>query len=158
MTDTLLLCAILTTVLGVYSLGHYFCAAIFLFGRPRARAFEEGPDDAVAVLIPAKNEGERSLRAITSLLAQDHRGPLEIVLLLKDATDSSIPFLRALHPDARLDVPASSVVELSASGNRRVVVAYTGSDPKSDKINWMTSRVAARFTAILDADHQAEPG
>lgn len=157
MTTTLAVCALLTIALSTYSLGHYLCALVFLLGRAKPRLFPGRPTDSVAVLIPAKNEAERALRAITSLSRQDHAGPLEVYLLIKDQTDSSIPFLRALYPSANFDLPPGGLVELSASADRRVIVAYTGADPKSDKLNWITRRLSTKYLAILDADHQADP-
>jgi len=156
MTTTLAVCALLTTLLSVYSLGHYLCAAVFLLARARKRTFTERPTDAVAVLVPAKNEAERALRAITSILAQDHAGPVEVYLLIKDQSDSSIPFLKSMYPGADFDRAPGATVELSRADGRSVTVAYTGSDPKSDKVNWMTNRLSTKYLAILDADHQAD--
>lgn len=156
MTPTLEFCAVLTTILSVYSLGHYLCALVFLSGRTKPRTFTDPPLDTVAILIPAKNEGERALRAITSLLEQDHAGTIEIYLLLKDPTDTSVAFLRSLSPAADFDVPGQSTVELVRTESRSVVVAFTGADPKSEKVNWMVSRLRTKFVGILDADHQAD--
>ncbi len=152
MTATLAVCAILTALLSAYSLGHYYCAAVFLFGRVKRRTFG-APDDAVAILIPAKNEAERALRAINSLLRQDHRGPIEIYLLVKDRSDTSVPLLRSIYPDADFD---GSMIELEHSERRSVVLAFTGTNAKSDKINWMTRRLTQKYVGILDADHQAD--
>ncbi|HVO29208.1 MAG TPA: family 16 glycosylhydrolase [bacterium] len=154
MTTTLEICAVLTTLLSVYSLGHYLCAGVFLFGRTKRKIFADSPTDAVAILIPAKNEAERALRAITSLVQQDYAGLVEIYLLLKDASDSSIAFLKALYPAANFE---GQTVELLRTDSRRVVVAFTGSDPKSEKVNWMVARLQTKFLGILDADHQADP-
>lgn len=139
MTTLLAVCAVLTAVLSAYSLVHYLCAAIFLVGRQKLRAFAARPTDAVAVLIPAKNEGERALRAITSLLEQDHAGELQIHLLLNDETDTTVPFLKSI------ELPPS------------VIVSFTGADRKSDKINWIVPKIKTPYLAILDADHQADP-
>lgn len=155
MTALLLVCALLTAILSVYGLGHYLAALVF-FGRRRAEAPPPtGPAAEVAVLIPARDEAEGALRAITSLLAQDHPGRIHVYLLLKDRRDSSVPHLARLFPGA--DLERGPEVELRADPERRVVVVFTGHDPKSDKINWITPRLQVPYTAILDADHQADP-
>src|SRR4051812_15586791 len=153
MTTTLQICAVLTTLLSVYSLGHYLCAVVFAFGRTKRKSFAESPGDSVAVLIPAKNEADRALRAITSLLQQDHVGAVEVYLLLKDREDTSVPLLQSLYPRADFE---ASLVELVSTPSRRLVVAFTGSDPKSEKVNWIVPRLGTKFTGILDADHQAD--
>lgn len=168
MTVSLEVCAILTLLLAGYSLGHYFCAGVFLLARrDRGRGREALPEDdstaraePVAILIPARNEGERALRAITSLLQQDHRGELDIQLLLKDPTDTTVPLLKSLYPGAAGALDAAmtpSAVELSRAPGRVVSVVFTGADPKAEKINHVVPRLAAPWVAILDADHQAEP-
>lgn len=155
MNALLLVCALLTALLSAYSLGHYFCAGVFLFGRAKRRVFADHPSGAVAVLVPARNEGERLLRAMTSLQQQDHAGPIEIYLLLSDRTDTSLPFLASVYPAADFD--GGDTVELERSERRTVVVAFTGADSKTHKINWITRRLTTKFVGILDADHQAEP-
>lgn len=155
MSILLFACALLTAVLSAYSLGHYLCAAFFVFAKRKTRTFA-ARSESVAVLIPAKNEAERALRAITSLLEQDHGGPVAIYLLIKDLTDTSVPFLKSLYPDAQFGGGVSSVVELSRTPGRTVFVAFTGADKKSDKINWIVPRLSTPFVGILDADHQAD--
>jgi cellulose synthase/poly-beta-1,6-N-acetylglucosamine synthase-like glycosyltransferase len=155
MTITLLVCALLTALLSAYGLGHYLAAVVFLLGR-RVRPSEPREVSAeVAVLIPARHEAERALRAITSLMAQDHPGRIHIYLLLNDRSDSSVPHLARLYPTS--DLNRGPEVELLSNERHRVVVAFTGHDPKSDKINWITRRLSTPYTAILDADHQADP-
>ena len=157
MTVLITLCAVFTALLSAYSLGHYFCAGVFLLGsRPKSRAFGAGPQEPVAILVPAMNEGERALRAVTSLVQQNHEGPIEIYLLLNDRTDTSLPFLKAVYPAAELGGD-SPMVELEKTARRTVTVAFTGADPKTHKINWIVRRLTAKYTGILDADHQAEP-
>ncbi|MFO0728559.1 MAG: family 16 glycosylhydrolase [Myxococcota bacterium] len=157
MTSLLAVSALLTVLLSAYSLGHYLCAGLFLWRRRPRRSESGGPTDAVAVLIPAKNEAEGALRAVQSLLAQDHAGELEIYLLVKDASDSSVPFLRALYPSSNLDAPSGALVELRSTPGRRLFIAYCGADPKSEKLNWIAQRLRTKYLGILDADHQADP-
>ncbi|MFZ5480325.1 MAG: family 16 glycosylhydrolase [Myxococcota bacterium] len=126
-----------TVALGAWSLAHWLCAAVFLATRPRGRAEPVGAD-SVAVLIPAREEGERAARAARSALAQDHAGPVEVHVLLRDASDSAVPHLAAI-------------------ADPRVVVAFTGVDAKCDKLNWAAARMGTRYVAILDADHVARP-
>src|SRR5688572_27582989 len=109
------ICAALTVALTAYSLGYYLCALVFVLSRRRSREFADHPADSVAVLVPARNEGEAAVRAIRSLLEQDHRGPIEIHLLLKDRSDSSIPFLEAAFPET----------------DRKFFIEFTGDDSKS---------------------------
>lgn len=148
---------ILLVILWLYSLGHYICLLVFLKGTAVARDFAEYPEDSVAVLIPARNEGERSMHAIQSVLAQDHRGPLEIYLLLKDQTDSSVAFLKAAFPEASISGDAPAIIELANDRGRKVAVAFTGDESKSKKLNWMSARLSTAYLAILDSDHQAHP-
>ncbi len=154
MTPLLLVCAALTACLAAYAAGHYFCAGVFLFSVPRPRAFEAHPVDPVAVLVPARNEGERALRVIASLLAQDHAGPIEIILLVKDADDGSMPCLRARYPEADFRGPR---VWLSRDPRRAVSVLFAGIDGKSEKVNAAIREIDTPWVAILDCDHQAHP-
>ena len=146
------LCAVLTVVLGAYSAIHYLGALVFLLRRrsapPTAR-----PSDPVAVLIPARNEGPCAVRAITSVLDQDHEGPVTVQLLLKDRQDTSLPFLVDAFPDADFTGTAE---EVALSG--RVSVLFTGQDPKHAKVNQAVGALQTPYVAILDCDHQAEPG
>jgi len=157
MTALLIASALLISALTLYSLAHYLCAAVFLFSSRKERSFEGEPNDAVSVLVPARNEGESALRAIVSLLEQDHTGSLTVYLLIKDKSDSCIEILARQHPGIRFDVPAPASIELPSEDGRRTIIRYTGMDPKSDKVNWMTAQVETPYLAILDADHQARP-
>jgi len=159
MTTMIWVCAVLTVGLTAYSLGHYLCALVFLPARPRPREFPDHPEDGVAVLVPARNEGEAALRALRSLLDQDHHGRVEITLLLKDREDSCVPFLAQAFPDAELDAGRAAetpaIVELTRSDDRVAAVAFCGEDGKREKVNWMAARLDTPLAAILDSDHQA---
>ncbi|NCN09250.1 MAG: family 16 glycosylhydrolase [Leptospira sp.] len=157
MTILLWVCISLVILLSIYSLGHYLCVIVFLKGRSGFREFNEYPDRSVAVLIPARNEGEGTMRVIRSVLSQDHKGPLEIYLLLKDRSDSSIPLLASAFPDVDLRVNDQDKIELLNGNGKKLVVAFTGYDSKSEKLNWMTSRLTTDYLSILDSDHQANP-
>lgn len=156
MTVLVWLCALLTLALALYATGHLVCVLILASSRRPERVFEGGPSTPTSVLIPARNEGPAAIRVINSLVAQDHNGPVDIVLLLKDRSDTSIPFLAAAYPNIDLGGTAPKV-ELLSGPSRRVSVAFTGADPKSDKINWASPQITTPLVAILDCDHQAHP-
>ncbi len=156
MTVSLWACALLTALLAAYALGHYVGAIVFVFARPRPRVFDARPQDSVSVLVPARNEGQQAIRVLESLLAQDHAGPVHGLLLLKDRADTSLPFLQTRFPDADLR-GSHDLVALVTTDHRSLSVAFTGHDPKHDKVNWMAARVTSDAVAILDCDHQAHP-
>lgn len=148
----LLVGALPALLLCLYALGHYGVLGVFLATRTDRRAFG-APTDAVTVAVPARNEGAGAVRVIESLLAQDHVGPVAIVLLVRDPTDTALPFLEAAFPQLHT---ASASPEFEV-GNRRVSVAWTGVDPKHAKVNWLAERASTPYLAILDADHLAHP-
>ena len=156
MTASLWVCAALIVALAAVALGHVLSALVFVAARPRARTFGARPDEPVTVLVPARNEGQQALRVLESLLDQDHAGPVDAVLLLKDRDDTALPHLRTRYPDADLFGPGD-LVTLHSGPLRRVLVAFTGHDPKHAKVNWMTARTTTPRLAILDCDHQALP-
>ena len=141
MTILLSLCTVFALVLAAYGLAHYFCGLVFLPQRLRARDFNRAEHQAVSVLVPARNEGALAVAALESLVKQEHSGQIDIYLLLKDASDTSLNCLRQLF--ARRDDR-----ELTA-------LALTGVDPKSEKINWLVAQLDTPFVALLDCDHQA---
>lgn len=150
-------CALLTAALAAYGLGYYLCGLLFYATRGRTQVAGDAPQEPVAVLVPARDEGQRALRVLASLLAQDHRGPLQVHLLIEDAQDTSVPWLRQRFPEARLDVAAPARVTLLDEPLRQVCVHYTGLQPKSDKINAAVAGLDTPWTGILDCDHQAHP-
>lgn len=131
--------------------GYYLGALLFLASRREHRVFSRSLD-AVTVLVPARNEGKGALLAIQTLLAQDYDGMLEVALLVRDSSDTSLPSLRSAFSSVR---ESESEILLTHSDNRRVAVYFTQCDAKHAKINWILPRVSSPFTAILDADHQA---
>ncbi|MCR9145136.1 MAG: family 16 glycosylhydrolase [bacterium] len=193
------------TILAAYAVGYYLSLFVFLADRPWRRDpagsgavhSDQHADHApaletVAVLVPARNEGERVLRVLRSLFEQDYAGPIEIYLLMKDEADSSAPYLSSAFPDSafaarlpsgeiaalkdeppsielrRLDLFAedaddvnsgerASAVNKNAAGPRRGRVILAGADGKSEKINRAVLELKAKFTAIIDCDHQADP-
>ena len=158
-------------LLAAYALGHYFCGLVFLTRRVSTRDFTASEQDPISVLVPARNEGALAIAALESLLAQDHAGPVNIYLLIKDGNDTSIAFLQQLFlqrqdGDAveQLEAIASTntlvdtqrIRKLSAQGNKTLYLALAGVDPKSEKINWLVSQLDTPYVAILDCDHQAQ--
>lgn len=155
-------------ILLVSAPGYYLGALLFLTSRREHRVFAR-PRDAVTILIPARNEGRGALLAVQSLLAQDYDGLLEIALLVRDSSDTSLPSLHSAFPHApaggKSDAAAlppgpprpldSTQQQLFQSENRIVSVYFTSCDAKHAKINWMLPHIASPFTAILDADHEA---
>lgn len=83
-------------MLAANALGHYFCGLVFLARRVNKRGFTTGGQDAISVLVPARNEGALAIAALESLFTQDHVGPVDIYLLIKDGNDTSISFLQKL--------------------------------------------------------------
>ena len=68
-------------------------------------------DARVTVVIPARNEAAGIATTVRSLLSQDHRGPLGIVLVDDHSTDGTAEIARAaargLDAEARLDIVAA---------------------------------------------------
>lgn len=142
-------------LLTAYASGHYACALLYLVSR-RVRPARDGyPQDPVTVLIPARNEGEGALRVIRSLLAQDHAGPLEIMLLVKDRADTSLSCLLSAFPPLP-EQPNDAAIALSTGGHR-LVIQLTGHDPKHQKINQLARALDTPYVALLDCDHEAYP-
>lgn len=156
---TLSLIALLT----FYASGYY--VVIFAFLRARSElhapaAFEASRSlaDRVVALIPARNEGPQILRAIRSLLGQDHAGEIDVVVLLEDASDTSLPFLAEAFSAAVIgETSRGAPVELYRDERRSVRLVFTGVSAKSEKINSVSAGLSAPYAAILDADHEADP-
>ncbi len=155
MTLMLWICAVLTLILAVYALGYYLCTFVFCISLPRPREFDEFPEDSIAILIPARNEGRVALNAMDSARKQDHRGRTDIYLLVKDSSDSSVPELESAFAGCDLNVDAPEIIQLKEDERGKIFVAYTGVDEKSEKLNWAAKRLETRYLAILDSDHQA---
>jgi cellulose synthase/poly-beta-1,6-N-acetylglucosamine synthase-like glycosyltransferase len=152
----LTLCSALTAILAIYALSHYLSAAAFVFGRPGARRFEDGPIDGVTVLIPARNEGPRAVRAIRSVLDQDHRGPIHVRLLVRDEYDDAMPDLDRAFAEPRAERKGWRIC-VPDDGRRSVAVFFAGMDAKAAKINTILPFVETPWLAILDCDHEADP-
>jgi len=170
-TILLAFCTVFALLLAAYALGHYFCGFVFLTRRVTKRNFSNSGQDAISVLVPARNEGELAIAALESLLAQDHAGPVDIYLLINDGHDTSIAFLQKLFAQRQegaaveqLEAIASTnpptnakrVSKLSVHGNKTLYLALAGVDPKSEKINWLVTQLNTPYVAILDCDHQAQ--
>ena len=152
MTILLSLCTVFALVLAAYGLAHYFCGLVFLTQRLRARDFNRAGHQAVSVLVPARNEGALAVAALESLLKQEHSGQVDIYLLLKDASDTSLNCLRQLFAQrddhqlpalalleslsaAPAELGKRDVIKLYQEGNKTLFLALAGVDPKSEKIN-----------------------
>ena len=170
-TTLLALCTFFALLLAAYALGHYFCGLVFLTRRVSKRDFTAGGQDAISVLVPARNEGALAIAALESLFAQDHEGPVDIYLLVKDGSDTSVAFLKKLFAQRQEGatveqleaiasiqtlVEAPSIHTLTTRGNKTLYLALAGADPKSEKINWLVAQLDTPFVAILDCDHEAQ--
>ncbi|MFZ4710343.1 MAG: family 16 glycosylhydrolase [Zwartia sp.] len=171
MTILLAFCTVFALLLAAYALGHYFCGFVFLTRRVTKRDFSNSGQDAISVLVPARNEGALAIAALESLFAQDHAGPVDIYLLINDSDDTSIAFLQQLFVQRQegtaveqLEAIASThtppdatrVSKLSVRGNKTLYLALAGVDPKSEKINWLVAQLDTPYVAILDCDHVAQ--
>jgi beta-glucanase (GH16 family) len=156
MTVLVWLCGGLTLALAAYAMGHLACVLVLLLNTGKSKTWAQRPSTPVHVLVPARNEGAAAIRAIDSLVAQDHAGPVHITLLLRDREDSSLAYLAAAYPDCDLGGTGTRIVLLNTP-DRHVEVAFTSAERKSDKINWMAPRVKTPLVAVLDCDHQAQP-
>ena len=156
MTVSLWVCAVLTVGLATVAFGHVLTSLVFIAARPRGRTFGQHPTGPVTVLVPARNEGQQAIRVLDSILAQDHADAVDAVLLIKDRADTALPHLQQRFPTADFSTD-DDIVTLTDDGHRAARVAFTGSDPKHTKINWMAGRVEHGHVAILDCDHQALP-
>ena len=78
------------------------------------------PEDRVTVVIPARNEALGIGTTVTSLLAQDHRGPLAIVLVDDHSSDGTADVARAaaraLGAADRLDIIAARALPAGWTG------------------------------------------
>jgi cellulose synthase/poly-beta-1,6-N-acetylglucosamine synthase-like glycosyltransferase/beta-glucanase (GH16 family) len=170
-TTLLAFCTLFALLLAAYALGHYFCGLVFLTRRVSKRDFTTRGQDAISVLVPARNEGALAIAALESLFAQDHEGPVDIYLLVKDGNDTSLTFLQQLFVQRQesavieqLEAIAStqtlaeapSIYTLTTHGNKTLYLALAGVDPKSEKINWLVAQLDTPYVAILDCDHEAQ--
>ncbi len=166
MTTLLAFCTFFALLLAAYALGHYFCGLVFLTRQVSKRDFTTGGQDAISVLVPARNEGALAIAALESLFAQDHEGPADIYLLVKDGSDTSLAFLQQQEGATveQLEVIASTqtlveapyIRKLTTRGNKTLYLALAGVDPKSEKINWLVAQLGTPYVAILDCDHAAQ--
>ena len=171
MTTLLAFCTFFALLLAAYALGHYVCGLVFLTRFVSKRDFSTGGQDAISVLVPARNEGALAIAALESLFVQDHAGPVDIYLLVNDVSDTSIAFLQQLFVQRQETLAVDqltaivsnntlastpSIRKLSTRGNKSLYLALTSLDPKSEKINWLVTQLDTPFVAILDCDHEAQ--
>ena len=112
-------------------------ATIQRFRRSRASL---GYHPAVSIIVPAYNEAKVIGQTITSLLAQEYQGPLEIVVV----DDGS--------PDA-----TSAVVREQFGSDRRVAMYEKPNGGKASALNFGIARAQGEIVIGLDADTLFEP-
>ena len=96
---------------------------------------------AVSVVVPAYNEGKVIAQTITSLLAQEYPGPLEIVVVDDGSPDGT-----------------SAVVREQFGDEPRVVVYDKPNGGKATALNFGIARASGEIVIGLDADTLFEPG
>ena len=75
MTLMVWLCAALTLSLALYGTGHLLCVLVIASSRRQPQPEFGHPTTPISVLVPARDEGAGAVRALKSLMAQDHAGP-----------------------------------------------------------------------------------
>ena len=105
------------------------------------------PWPAVAAVIPARNESECIARSVTSLLRQDYRGPLSILVVDDDSDDGT-----------------GAVAKNAAAGDERLSVIRRQGLGRLDRKMWAVSQgVAAaetfhpEYLLLTDADIEHAP-
>jgi len=126
----------------------YLLFARGLFWRVAEAPAATGPmvNARVTVVIPARNEADGIAATVTSLLSQDHPGPLGIVLVDDHSTDGTADLARAaaraLGADDRLDIIAAR--DLPPGWTGKLWAVSEGLDRARD--------TAADFFLLTDAD------
>lgn len=118
-----------------------------------------GPWPAVAVVVPARNEAECIAQSVRSLLWQDYRGPLSIVVVDDDSDDGTGPVAtHAAAGDARLSVirtngPAAGwtgklwavsqgIAAAEASRPEYLLLTDADIEHAPDTISWLVSQAS----------------
>lgn len=70
----------------------------------------------VAVIVPARDEAESIAQSLASLLAQDYRGALEVILVDDNSTDGTGQIAASLGPDERLTILSGQPLPRGWSG------------------------------------------
>ncbi len=102
---------------------------------------------AIDILIPCYNEGSSLVETITSLEEQDYSGNKNIYILVKDLTDSSVPYVYEYFKQ--------EVDSITLKNNTNITLVQTGHQGKREKINYFLPKLQSQFVAFLDADHVA---
>lgn len=102
----------------------------------------------VVAIVPARDEAAHIRESIGSLLAQDYRGELSIVLVDDNSTDGTATIASALAPGQRLDVVAGQPLPQGWTGKLWAIQqALAGPSAQS-----------ADYILLTDADIQHAPG
>jgi hopene-associated glycosyltransferase HpnB len=127
--------------------------AYLLFGRggfwrstPELSYREASGTAKVAVVIPARDEADSIAAALNSLLAQNYKGPLSIILVDDNSTDGTGAIARNLN-DLRLEIIAGAPLEAGWSG-KLWAVAQGLKHPQAQE---------ADYVLLTDADIVHDP-
>jgi cellulose synthase/poly-beta-1,6-N-acetylglucosamine synthase-like glycosyltransferase/peptidoglycan/xylan/chitin deacetylase (PgdA/CDA1 family)/spore germination protein YaaH len=101
----------------------------------RHAVFDPSYDPSVAVIVPAYNEAKVIVQTVTSLLACDHPGGFEIIVVDDGSTDDTV---------ARL--------ERAFAGNPKIRVLTQANAGKAHALNYGVARTSAEIVVALDAD------
>lgn len=153
---------LLNVALFLYLLVYGICFICLPFIRPAEKGdgTSERPardtpfTDEVSILIPCHNEGPGLVSTVSSVLEQDYQGPLKIVVLIKDTTDSSFAPLQS-HFNFSWKKDQTTGVIFRAE-NREAVIYCVGEQQKKAKLNAYLPKVKSPYLALLDADHRAK--
>jgi cellulose synthase/poly-beta-1,6-N-acetylglucosamine synthase-like glycosyltransferase/peptidoglycan/xylan/chitin deacetylase (PgdA/CDA1 family) len=126
-------------LLGVARLIFIITLAAIQRARARAPGIASDLAPSVAVIVPAFREEPVIGRTIRSLLEQDYRGPMHIIVV----DDGS--------PDATFDAATTA-----AGGDPRVTVLRQANGGKASALNFGISRTESEIVVCLDADTQCE--
>jgi cellulose synthase/poly-beta-1,6-N-acetylglucosamine synthase-like glycosyltransferase len=149
----------LNAILFSYILFYGICLFVLPFIRFGRTADDQSiPETAesseVVVLIPCHHEGSSLVRTVESVLSQEYRGKISVVVLLQDNRDSSFTPLQEHYGFEWKNSQKKQTV--LSTDNRRFELHCCGQSSKKDKLNYILPQVKSEYIAFLDADHRAE--